>query len=85
MKYEIRQAPPFEKWFSGLKDALAKQRILARLARVENGNLGDYKVFDASLNCEYFTAQATAYMEESGTGAFSFSWWVAIKRHSKAI
>ena len=54
MKYEIRQSLPFEKWFAGLKDAIAKRQILARLARIENGNLGDYKAFDNIIELRIF-------------------------------
>lgn len=54
MKYEIRQSAPFEKWFAGLKDTTAKRVILARLARVENGNLGDYKVFGSIIELRIF-------------------------------
>lgn len=31
---------PFNDWFSGLRDQRAKQKIIARLARVRSGNLG---------------------------------------------
>jgi putative addiction module killer protein len=31
---------PFVKWFSELRDIKAKQKIIARLARVRTGNLG---------------------------------------------
>jgi putative addiction module killer protein len=34
---------PFEEWLSGLHDKTAVARILARLARVRLGNLGDCK------------------------------------------
>lgn len=34
---------PFEDWFDGLWDIRAKHRILARIARVRAGNLGDWK------------------------------------------
>ncbi|MDO8544637.1 MAG: type II toxin-antitoxin system RelE/ParE family toxin [Opitutaceae bacterium] len=34
---------PFEIWLSALRDARAVARILARLARVRTGNLGDCK------------------------------------------
>lgn len=34
---------PFEDWIEALRDAQAKKRIDARLARVEAGNLGDAK------------------------------------------
>ena len=49
MKYELRSTKKFNKWFSKIKDATSKRRILARLARVENGNFGDFKQIHADL------------------------------------
>jgi len=43
MKYELRSTRQYDKWFAGLKDGSARIRILARLARIENGNFGDFK------------------------------------------
>ena len=34
---------PFEQWFISLSDNRTRQRILARIARVRAGNLGDWK------------------------------------------
>jgi putative addiction module killer protein len=34
---------PFEEWLDGLNDQRAVARVLARLARVRQGNLGDCK------------------------------------------
>lgn len=34
---------PFEEWLDGLSDRRAVARVLARLARVRQGNLGDCK------------------------------------------
>ena len=34
---------PFEEWLAALSDRQARARILARLARIEAGNLGDCK------------------------------------------
>lgn len=34
---------PFEEWLDNLKDKRAAARVLARLARVRQGNLGDCK------------------------------------------
>lgn len=40
---EIRQTREFKEWLLSLRDAKAKARIAARIARAENGNLGDSK------------------------------------------
>jgi putative addiction module killer protein len=40
---EIRQTDEFKYWLLGLRDMKAKARIAARIARAENGNLGDTK------------------------------------------
>lgn len=37
------RTPRFDAWFRGLGDLRAKQVILARLTRVEQGNFGDCK------------------------------------------
>jgi putative addiction module killer protein len=34
---------PFEEWFDGLSDERARDRILARIARLRLGNPGDWK------------------------------------------
>lgn len=34
---------PFEEWFNSLKNNETANRILARLARVRDGNLGDHR------------------------------------------
>ena len=47
--YVLEQTPEFETWFNNLRDNTIKNRLLARLARVENGNLGDYKAIDGTL------------------------------------
>jgi putative addiction module killer protein len=43
MDYEIRQGLEFSKWFDKVKDRSVKIKLLARLARIENGNFGDHK------------------------------------------
>ncbi|KXK01462.1 MAG: addiction module killer protein [Acidobacteria bacterium OLB17] len=40
---EVRQTVVFAKWLHGLRDMMAKARILARIGRLESGNLGDVK------------------------------------------
>ena len=41
--FTIKQTESFTKWFSGLRDARAKARIIMRMDRVRAGNLGDVK------------------------------------------
>lgn len=49
MRYTLESTPEYDRWFSRLKDGLTKIRILARLNRVENGNLGDLKPLSLNL------------------------------------
>ncbi len=41
--YKIQQTNIFSEWFESLKDSRDQKRIMARLDRVELGNLGDVK------------------------------------------
>lgn len=41
---------PFEEWFDALFDSRAQERILARIARVRSGNLGDWKGVGAGVH-----------------------------------
>ena len=41
--YEIRRTDAFSKWLDRLRDGRARARVLSRLNRVEEGNLGDTK------------------------------------------
>ncbi|OOR87479.1 addiction module antitoxin RelB [Moraxella caviae] len=47
--YQLKYLDPYILWFDSLKDPTTKLRILARLARVENGNFGDYKALGGGL------------------------------------
>lgn len=49
MKYTLRATQTYGKWFAGVKDHSVKIKILSRLARVENGNFGDYKQLGDNL------------------------------------
>jgi putative addiction module killer protein len=49
MVYEIKTTNVFDKWLSALKDRSAVTRILARLYRMEKGNLGDVKSVGQNL------------------------------------
>ena len=37
----VRRLPQFDAWLSGLRDMQAKARLLARLRKAQQGNLGD--------------------------------------------
>lgn len=39
--FRVRQTSDFADWFAALADARAKQRIAARIVRIEAGNFGD--------------------------------------------
>ena len=59
---------PFTDWLNGLKDARDRRRILARLRRIELGNLGDRKhlqnsVFELRL---FFGPGYRVYFGEAG-------------------
>ncbi len=43
MKFEIKTTSIFDQWLSGLKDKVAVNRIMARIYRMEQGNMGDVK------------------------------------------
>lgn len=49
MAYELKSTSAFSNWLGKLKDRTVKTQLLARLARAENGNLGDYKCLSAGL------------------------------------
>jgi putative addiction module killer protein len=39
----VKRLPQFDSWLSGLRDGVTKGRLLARLRKVQLGNLGDVK------------------------------------------
>ncbi len=43
MNYEIETTVHYDEWFNNMRDRMSKARIVTRLARVEQGNFGDYK------------------------------------------
>ncbi len=49
MKYEIEMTGVFDEWLKKLKDKGAVNRILARIYRMEHGNLGDVKPVGENL------------------------------------
>lgn len=46
---EMRQTAEFSRWLRRLRDANAVARIVARIRRMEQGNLGDSKSLGAGL------------------------------------
>ena len=49
MQFSLESTQEYDKWFAKLKDPLTKNRILARLSRVEKGNFGDFKALESNL------------------------------------
>ena len=49
MNYEITSTSFFDKWLKGLKDRTTRNKVLARIDRVQNGNFGDFKSLDDNL------------------------------------
>jgi putative addiction module killer protein len=49
MTYELQSTPTFDKWLQKLKDRSTRNRLLARLDRIETGNFGDFKQVDTNL------------------------------------
>ena len=47
--YFVEKTEQFDKWFRKLKDIQVKARILARIKKIELGNLGDYKSLRGGL------------------------------------
>ncbi len=47
---EIRRTETFSKWLDKLRDARARVRVLSRLTRAEDGNLGDTKPVGESVS-----------------------------------
>jgi putative addiction module killer protein len=41
--YRVEKTAEFDDWLDGLRDRVARKRILMRVARVETGLLGDWK------------------------------------------
>lgn len=41
--------PILYKWLKGLKDRSTRNKVLARIDRVQNGNFGDFKSLDDNL------------------------------------
>lgn len=48
MQYQLKSTQTFSDWVSNL-DKSSKTQLLARLARIENGNFGDHKAITHNL------------------------------------
>jgi putative addiction module killer protein len=59
---------PFTDWLNGLRDSVARRRILTRLRRMEQGNYGDFKPVGAGVNelRFFFGAGYRVYFGEDG-------------------
>ena len=49
MSYEITSTYFFDKWLKGLKDRMTRNKVLACIDRVKNGNFGDFKPLGDNL------------------------------------
>jgi len=49
MSYEITSTYFFDRWLQGLKDRTTRNKALARIDRVKNGNFGDFKPLGDNL------------------------------------
>jgi putative addiction module killer protein len=47
--YEITSTYSFDKWLKGLKDRTTRNKVLARIDRMQNGNFGDFKSLSNNL------------------------------------
>ncbi|HTE15501.1 MAG TPA: type II toxin-antitoxin system RelE/ParE family toxin [Burkholderiales bacterium] len=41
--FTIKRTAEFDAWFSGIRDGVTKRRLVARLRKLQLGNLGDVK------------------------------------------
>jgi len=49
MQFHLKSTPTFNKWIQKIKDRSVRNRIMARLNRIEIGNFGDCKQIDPNL------------------------------------
>ncbi len=77
MTYELTSTGTFDSWFKALKNKPTKNKVLARLARIEAGNFGDFKdlkqglhelrfVFGSGLRIYYTIQNQTVVLLVSG-------------------
>jgi len=55
MVYEIKTTLAFNKWLKTIKDPVSRARIMARLQRIRNGNLGMINTIDNRISEFKFT------------------------------
>jgi putative addiction module killer protein len=48
--FTVRQTEEFVAWLDGLTDKRAQIRIVARLRRIEAGNLGDWRAVEGAIS-----------------------------------
>jgi putative addiction module killer protein len=49
MMFTLKRTPEFDTWFSGIRDDVTRQRLVARLRKAQLGNLGDIKPVGAGV------------------------------------
>ena len=67
---EVRQTDEFRTWLRRLKDSNAVARIVARLRRIEQGNLGDTKSVGAGvmeMRVDYGPGYRVYYLQRGAT------------------
>lgn len=65
---QLRQTDAFSKWFDRLADPRARDRVLARIKRLETGNPGDVKALrggGSELRIDYGPGYRVYYMMQS--------------------
>jgi putative addiction module killer protein len=48
--FEVIESAAFQTWMSELRDRQARTRIAARITRIAQGNLGDWKAIQGAVN-----------------------------------
>ena len=66
--YKLKRTDDFSNWLDGLKDPITKQRLVGRLRKAMNGNLGDTKFVGEGVfeMCEHFGCGWRMYYVQRG-------------------
>lgn len=48
--FEVIESPTFQTWMSELRDSRARSRVAARISRMAQGNLGDWKATQGAVS-----------------------------------